>query len=132
MGFSVGSRESRALLVFFGGVLILFAFFAVGAYVGRWGGARPEPAARQPAPEPPRGPAEYYLVEVAVVSSEGEADALRDKLRQQYISAYSTRDPANPALFNVYVGPYPQREQADTVRAELAEQGMQPKIVKQR
>ena len=67
-----------------------------------------------------------------MLPSESEANALRDRLRQQYISAYATRDPANPALYNVYVGPYPQRDQADTVRAELAEQGMQPKIVKQR
>ena len=132
MGLSLGSRESRALLVFFGGVLILFVFFAVGAYVSRWGRSEPESAARQPAPEPPRGPTEYFLVEVAVVPTQSDADALLGKLRQQYISAYATRDPANPALFSVYVGPYPQREQADTVRAELAEQGMQPKIVKQR
>ena len=129
----LGPRESRALLVFFGGVLVLFAFFAVGAFVGKWGRPAPqtqrEPAA---ATEAPRGPADYFLVEVAVVNSQADADALLGKLRQQYISAFAAPDPANPGLHSVYVGPYPDREQADTVRAELVEQGMQPQIVRQR
>jgi cell division septation protein DedD len=129
MTMSFGTRESRALLVFFGGALVLFAFFAIGTYIGRH--ARPS-ATDRPAPTEARGAAEYYLVEVAVVDKQSDADALLAKLRQQYISAYSAQDPSNPGLYSVYVGPYPHRDQADTVRAELADQGLQPKIVKQR
>lgn len=129
---TLGPRESRALLIFFGSVLVLFAFFAVGAFVGKWSRPAAGPAPAPQASEASRGATEYFLVEVAVVESQSDASALLGKLQQQYFSAWSAPDPSNPSLLSVYVGPYPQREQAETVRAELAEQGMQPKIVKQR
>jgi cell division septation protein DedD len=133
MAPNIGPRESRALLVFFGGVLVLFAFFAVGAYVGRLARPAARPAPQPPAPvEPARGPTEYFLVEVALLDNQADAEALVAKLRQQYISAWTAPDPANPGLYGVYLGLYPHREQAETIRAELAEQGLQPKIVRQR
>jgi cell division septation protein DedD len=117
------SRDLRALLVFFGGVLILFMFFAAGAYVGRW----PRPGAPQAAAGQ-RGDAELYLVEVATFDAQDRANDTVQQLRRQYISVRAVFEPAD-RLFHVYAGPYPVDE-ASTVADELRQRGAQAVAIK--
>jgi hypothetical protein len=122
----LGSRDGRALLVFFGGVIVLFAFFAVGAYIGRW--PRPTPSAsRPPVADAPRG-AERYFIEAAVFDSPSVADKKVEELRRKYTSAHARLD-ARDRLYHVYIGPY-VLEEANAVAAELRDMGLQTVVVK--
>ena len=122
----LGSRDGRALLVFFGGVIVLFAFFAAGAYVGRW--PRPAPNAPQSvAVDEPRG-AELYLVEAAVFDGPEAADETVQQLRRKYTSARARLE-ARDRLYHVYVGPY-RLDEANAVAADLRELGLQTVAVK--
>ena len=124
-------RDLRALLVFCGGVLLLYAFFASGAYIGsrsRPAAPRAEEAAPQPADGADRGATARFRVEVAVVDNRESADEIVSKLRRQYASAWVALEP-HDRLYHVYLGPYPL-DQANTVRAELEEQGLQSVAVK--
>jgi cell division septation protein DedD len=118
------SRDLRALLVFFGGVLVLFGFFAAGAYVGRW----PRQTARPSATAGARADAELYLVEVASFDAQDKANDTVQQLRRQYISVRAVYD-STDRLFHVYAGPYPADE-ANTVADELRQRGTQTVVVK--
>ena len=122
----LGSRDLRALLVFFGGVVALFAFFAAGAYVGRW--PRPSAVDAPQAAAPPRADSEPYLVEVAAFETEEKADDLVQKLRKKYTSMRGVYEPAD-RLFHVYAGPYPA-DQANAVAEDLRRDGVQSVTVK--
>lgn len=125
---SLGSRNYRALGVFFGGVLVFFTFFATGAYIGRWSqsaGERPRTAAS----EQPRGASESYLVEAAVLDTEDKADQKVQQLRRQYTSARAELSPAD-RLYHVYIGPYNGLDTANTVADELRQLGLQSVLVK--
>jgi len=122
----LGSRDLRALLVFFGGVLALFVFFAAGAYVGRW--PRPRAGEAPQTAAPARADAELYLVEVAAFETQEKADDMVQQLRRQYISVRASYEPAD-RLFHVYAGPYPADE-ANTVATELRQLGAQTVVVK--
>jgi hypothetical protein len=121
----LGSRNGRALLVFFGGVIVLFAFFAVGAYIGRWPRATPAPAATAEAPAPS---SERFLVEAAVFDSAEQAEQKVEQLRKIYTSAVARLEPRD-RLYHVYVGPY-QLDQANAIAAELRDKGLPSATVK--
>ena len=114
----LGARDLRALLVFFGGVLVLFAFFAAGAYVGRWPHSR---GTTQQAGTAPRTDSERYLVEVGVFDSLEKAGETVQQLRPQYTSARGVFEPAD-RRYHVYVGPY-RLDEANTVAEELRQRG---------
>ena len=124
----LGSRDGRALLVFFGGVIILFAFFAVGAYVGRWPRGGPSPAPSAGADAPRSG--EQFYVEAAAFDNPDLAEEKVKQLRTKYTSAHAKLD-ARDRLFHVYVGPY-ELDKADAVAAELRGMGLQTVEVKPR
>jgi hypothetical protein len=119
----VGPRDVRAVVVFVTGLLILFGFFAGGAFVGRWSRV-PEPPAEPPQSAQPaaRPAAEYFLVEVLVTDQQEPADALVARLRRQYTSATVETDQTD-RQYHVYVGPY-DAAAANTVAAELTAQGL--------
>lgn len=120
--------QTRALVTFGAGALALLAVFAAGAVIGRQ--SRPGDVTDEaPAPAAASTPGERYLVEVAVLDNRSEAERILTQLRRQYTSAWIAAD-AGGRLFHVYVGPYPNADQANTVRSELADQGMQPVVVK--
>jgi cell division septation protein DedD len=112
-------RGWQSFLVFLGSVIIVFGFFATGAFIGRRAAPRGETAPAAPAQ---RSSTEWFLVEVAVVETRDRADAIVSQLRRQYTSASAEQD-ASDRHYHVYVGPYNNREAADTVVAELTEQG---------
>jgi hypothetical protein len=120
----VGPRDTRAVVVFVIGLLILFGFFAGGAFVGRWSRLPEAPeqpaAAAAPAPQAERG--EYFLVEVLVTDDRDAADALVTKLRRQYTSATVETDQTDHR-YHVYVGPY-DAAAANTVAGELTSQDL--------
>jgi hypothetical protein len=119
------ARERRALVVFFGGLLVLFAFFAAGAYVGRW----PRRGAQEPAAASgQRRDAERFLVEIGVFDTQQKADDMVQQLRRQYTSVHGVLEPAD-RLFHVYAGPYPADE-ANTVADDLRQRGAQSVVVK--
>jgi cell division septation protein DedD len=120
---SLDTRERKALLVFFGGVVILFAFFAAGAFVGRWPKGAPALAGAGQ-----RGDAELFLVEVGAFETQDRANESVTQLRRQYTSARAVYD-ATDRLFHVVVGPYPQGE-AGVVADELRQRGVQAPAVK--
>jgi hypothetical protein len=123
----LGSRNGRALLVFFGGVIVLFAFFAVGAYIGRWPRATPPPAPTATA-EAPAPSSERFLVEAAVFDSAEQAEQKVEQLRKIYTSAVARLEPRD-RLYHVYVGPY-QLDQANAIAAELRDKGLPSATVK--
>ena len=113
-------RDRRALLIFASATLFLFAFFAAGAYIGRWS------KASHPAPPPAEGPArpasaEMLRVEAATAESKDRADEIVASLRRKYTSATAELDRAD-GRHHVYVGPYPAPE-AEAVAAEIRELG---------
>ena len=122
----LGSRDLRALLVFFGGVVALFVFFAAGAYIGRWPRPRVTDAPQAAAPE--RTDSEPYLVEVAVFETQEKADDLVKMLRKKYTSVRGVYEPAD-RLFHIYAGPYPA-DQANVVAEDLRRAGVQSVVVK--
>jgi cell division septation protein DedD len=122
----LGSRDGRALLVFFGGVIILFAFYAVGAYVGRWPRGAPSAPPSVAADAPRSG--ERYFVEAAVFDNADMAEAKVEQLRRKYTSAHAKLD-ARDRLYHVYIGSY-RLDEANAVAAELREMGLQSVVVK--
>jgi hypothetical protein len=118
-------------VVFVIGLLILFGFFAGGAFVGRWSRLPEAPAASPattPAPAALGERGEYFLVEVQVTDDRDAADALVTKLRRQYTSATVETDQSD-RRYHVYVGPY-DAAAANTVAAELTSQDLPGVTVK--
>jgi hypothetical protein len=121
-------RESQAILIALAGLLLLYGFFAAGAYVGRWSNPRAvttPPAARSASREPST---DYFLVEVEVVDSREKADALLGQIRRHYTSATVELDPSD-RRYHIYVGPY-DADAANTVATELKQQGREMITIK--
>jgi cell division septation protein DedD len=65
-----------------------------------------------------------YLVLVAAFGTDTQANKLTMDLRRKYPSAYTQQPPGGEdTLYRVYIGPYPKREDAETVANELASEG---------
>ena len=122
MGYAKQLRDSHAFLIFLGGVVLLFAFFATGAYIGRWS-ARQRAAVAAPEPPPPPAQAsstDRFLVQVAVFDTRAQADDLVRKLRRKYTSARLERD-GSDRRYRVLVGPY-AADEANLVAEDLKHQ----------
>lgn len=80
------------------------------------------PRAPTPTAAPPAQVSAGYAVQVAAFRTEGDATALRDRLRAGGFSALTERVNAESGtLFRVRVGPTAQRAEADRLRAQVAE-----------
>ena len=65
-----------------------------------------------------------YLVLVAAFGTDTKANQLTMELRRKYPSAYTQQPPGGEdTLYRVYIGPYPKREDAETVANELGSEG---------
>lgn len=67
-------------------------------------------------------PAAGYMVQVAAVSKQEDADSLVAALRKKQYPVITVPDPAGN-LFRVQVGPFPQQKDADEMRKKLVADG---------
>ena len=114
------ARDRWALALFAGGAVVLFAFFAAGAYIGRSSRAPADEEPREAAPARP-APQRMVRVEAEAAESRERADEVVAALRRKYTSAAVEQDRAD-GRFHVYVGPYPERD-AEAVAAEIRDLG---------
>jgi DedD protein len=95
--------------------------------------AAPAPAAAEqkaPSPDPTAAPiANGYLVQVAAVSKQEDAEALVDALKKKQYAAFSSNNSPADKLFHVQVGPFADIKDAEAMRAKLVSDGYNP-IVK--
>jgi len=85
-------------------------------------------AAPQPAPEPPvaakpMAPGNGYLVQVAAVSKQEDAEALAAALRQKQYPVFISPGTQMDRYFHVQVGPFPDEKQAEAMKAKLLGDG---------
>ena len=86
------------------------------------------PAANAPDPNAAL-PTSGYLVQVAAVSKQEDADALVDALKKKQYPAFVA--PAAPdKLFRVQVGPFPEIKDAEAMRTRLIGDGYSPILKK--
>ncbi len=93
------------------------------------------PAATQPpapsAPDPtaiPAGPG--YVVQVAAVSKQEDAQALVEALKKKDYPAFVAPASSTDKLFHVQLGPYPEIKDAEAVRTKLVSDGYSPILKK--
>jgi DedD protein len=86
----------------------------------------------KPAPEIARSTAlgTGYMVQVAAVSKQEDADALVSALRKKSYPVITTSNPPADKLFHVQVGPFPDVKDAEATRAKLIGDGYNPILKK--
>ena len=94
-----------------------------------------EPAASAPNhPSAPTGgtpaAAGGYVVQVAAVTREEDADALVEALKKKQYAAFSTKSSAADRFYHVQVGPYGEFKDADAMRKRLMADGYNPILKK--
>ncbi len=92
----------------------------------------PKPAEPPKPPEVTRpaslGPG--YMVQVAAVSKQEDADALVSALRKKNYPVITTSNPPSDKLFHVQVGPFADVKDAEATRAKLIGDGYNPILKK--
>ena len=71
-----------------------------------------------------------YVVQVAAVSKQEDAQALADVLRKKNYAVLISTNPPNDKLYHVQVGPFPDIAEAETMRARLLGEGYNPILKK--
>src|SRR5271157_412733 len=71
-----------------------------------------------------------YLVQVAAVTKQEDADALVDALKKKDYPAFVAAQPANDKFFRVQVGPYSDIKDAEAMRTRLIGDGYSPIVKK--
>lgn len=79
-------------------------------------------ASKQPAPELNNASSTGFMVQVAAVSKQEDADALVSALRKKQYPVIMVPNPENK-LFHVQVGPFADKRDADSMRAKLVGDG---------
>ena len=87
----------------------------------------PKPAA--PAPEIARA-GSGYLVQVAAVSKQEDAQALADALRKKSYAVSIATNPPTDKLYHVQMGPYADIADAESIRSKLVNDGYNPILKK--
>jgi DedD protein len=75
-------------------------------------------------------PAAGYLVQVAAVSKQDDAEALVDALKKKQYPAFVAANSAMDKLFRVQVGPFFDIKAAESMRAHLVDDGYNPILKK--
>lgn len=96
------------------------------------------PANATPGQTPPAGtpdptttlPTAGYLVQVAAVSKQEDADSLVDALKKKQYPAFVAAPLPTDKLFRVQVGPFSDIKEAETTRARLIADGYSPILKK--
>jgi cell division septation protein DedD len=91
-----------------------------------------QPAESSQAPEVSRANAmgTGYMVQVAAVSKQEDADALVSALRRKSYPVITTNNPPGDKLFHVQVGPFAELKEAEATRAKLISDGYNPILKK--
>jgi DedD protein len=87
------------------------------------------PKTAAPAPEIAR-PGAGYVVQVAAVSKQEDAQALADALRKKSYAVQIATNPPNDKLYHVQVGPFSDIADAETTRNRLVGDGYNPILKK--
>ncbi len=87
------------------------------------------PKATTPSPEIAR-PGSGYLVQVAAVTKQEDAQALADALRKKNYAVQIATNPPNDKLYHVQVGPFVDIADAETTRNRLVGDGYNPILKK--
>ncbi len=74
-------------------------------------------------------PAGYYIVQVAAVSKQQDAEALVAALRKKQYAVFITT-PGSDSLFHVQIGPFADPKEAESVRSRLIADGYNPILKK--
>jgi DedD protein len=75
-------------------------------------------------------PGTAYLVQVAAVSKQDDADALVDALKKKQYPAFVAENSATDKLFRVQVGPFSDIKAAESMRSRLVDDGYNPILKK--
>jgi DedD protein len=75
-------------------------------------------------------PTAGYLVQVAAVTKQEDADALVDALKKKDYPAFVAAQSANDKFFRVQIGPYSDVKDAEAMRARLISDGYSPILKK--
>lgn len=96
------------------------------------------PAAVTPAQKPPSrpevakptttAPGTGYIVQVAAVSKQQDADTLVNALRKKQYPVFVTSNPPNDKFFHVQAGPFADIKEAEAVKARLINDGYSPML----
>ena len=96
------------------------------------------PATATPAQTPPAGTADPatllptggYLVQVAAVTKQEDADALVDALKKKDYPAFVAAQSASDKYFRIQIGPYSDLKDAEAMRTRLIGDGYSPILKK--
>jgi DedD protein len=69
-----------------------------------------------------------YVVQVAAVSKQQDADTLVSALRKKQYPVFVTSNPPNDKLFHVQAGPFSDIKEAEAVKARLTNDGYSPML----
>jgi len=99
--------------------------------------AEPSPAPATSDPAAPQAPAAStapatggYIVQVAAVSRQEDADALVEALKKKQYPAFVVNNAAADKFYHVQVGPYAEWKDADAMRNRLVGDGYSPIVKK--
>ena len=94
----------------------------------------PDPAApasvEKSAPEPAATSGSGYVVQVAAVSKQEDADALIEALKKKQYPAFSASNTPSDKLIHVQVGPFADIKDAEATRGKLVSDGYNPILKK--
>jgi DedD protein len=88
------------------------------------------PAESKPSSQAAPASAGAYLVQVAAVSKQEDADALVDALKKKQYSAFAANNAPSDKLIHVQVGPFSDIKDAEATRAKLVGDGYNPILKK--
>ncbi len=85
-------------------------------------------SATSPSPElsKPAAPGSGYIVQVAAVSKQQDADTLVSALRKKQYPVFVTSNPPTDKLFHVQAGPFADIKEAEAVKSRLVNDGYSP------
>jgi DedD protein len=93
--------------------------------------AAADPTTPKTAPAPEIARAESgYVVQVAAVSKQEDAQALADALRKKSYAVLIATNPPNDKLYHVQLGPYSDMADAESMRTRLVNDGYNPILKK--
>lgn len=91
----------------------------------------PAPAENKAAPDSPMPAASAgYLVQVAAVSKQEDADALIEALKKKQYPAFAATNAPSDKLIHVQVGPFSDVKEAEATRSKLVSDGYNPILKK--
>ncbi|MGI9101926.1 MAG: SPOR domain-containing protein [Terriglobales bacterium] len=90
----------------------------------------PKPVETRSAPEIARALASGYMVQIAAVTKQEDADALVSALRKKNYPVLSTTNPPSDKLYHVQVGPFADLKDAESTRSKLIGDGYNPILKK--